>query len=78
MFPKDLDQAPREFAERFFNLKRWTQMPRGGHFAAMEKPDLLASDIRAFFRPLRRAGEKLFERRVSMNTTPDSQRSLKA
>lgn len=53
MFPKDLTPAPREFAERFFNVARWTKMPRGGHFAAMEEPELLAEDIRTFFRPLR-------------------------
>jgi hypothetical protein len=40
-------------SERFFNVQRWTEMPRGGHFAAMEQPDLLVADIRAFFRPLR-------------------------
>jgi pimeloyl-ACP methyl ester carboxylesterase len=53
MFPKDISQPPREWAERFFNVQRWTQMPRGGHFAAMEEPELLVDDIRAFFRPLR-------------------------
>ena len=53
MFPKDLSSAPREWAERFFQVSRWTEMPRGGHFAAMEQPELLAEDIRAFFRPLR-------------------------
>lgn len=53
MFPKDLVPAPREFAERFFNVTRWTEMPRGGHFAAMEEPELLVEDIRAFFRELR-------------------------
>lgn len=53
IFPGDLVPAPREFAERFFDLRRWTEMPRGGHFAAMEEPDLLVEDIRAFFRPLR-------------------------
>jgi len=53
MFPKDLSAPPREWAERFFNVQRWTQMPRGGHFAALEEPDMLAEDIRAFFRPLR-------------------------
>ena len=50
MFPKDLSSPPREWAERFFRVVRWTEMPRGGHFAAMEQPDLLAEDIRAFFR----------------------------
>lgn len=38
-----------------FNVQRWTEMPRGGHLAAMEEPELLAADIRAFFRPLRGA-----------------------
>lgn len=53
MFPKDLSSPPREWAERFFNVQRWTEMPRGGHFAALEEPAALAEDIRAFFRPLR-------------------------
>jgi pimeloyl-ACP methyl ester carboxylesterase len=53
IFPKDLVPAPREFAERFFEVQRWTEMPRGGHFAAMEEPEQLAEDLRAFFRPLR-------------------------
>jgi microsomal epoxide hydrolase len=53
LFPKDLSHPPREWAERFFNVQRWTEMPKGGHFAAMEEPELLAEDIRAFFRPLR-------------------------
>jgi pimeloyl-ACP methyl ester carboxylesterase len=53
VFPKDLSHPPREWAERFFDVRRWTEMPRGGHFAALEEPELLAEDIRAFFRPLR-------------------------
>jgi microsomal epoxide hydrolase len=53
MFPKDLSHPPREWAERFFDVRRWTALPRGGHFAAMEQPALLAEEIRAFFRPLR-------------------------
>ena len=44
---------PREWAERAYDVVRWTEFPRGGHFAAMEEPELLAEDIRAFFRPLR-------------------------
>ena len=52
-FPKDLSDPPREWAERFFDVQRWTEMPRGGHFAALEEPELLVDDIRAFFRPLR-------------------------
>jgi pimeloyl-ACP methyl ester carboxylesterase len=53
IFPRDLDRPPREFAERSYNVRRWTEMPRGGHFAALEQPELLAADIRAFFRDLR-------------------------
>jgi microsomal epoxide hydrolase len=53
MFPKDLSHPPREWAERFFDVRRWTEMPTGGHFAALEEPALLAKDIREFFRPLR-------------------------
>jgi pimeloyl-ACP methyl ester carboxylesterase len=52
-FPGDLLPPPREWAERFFQVQRWTEMPRGGHFAAMEEPELLAQEIRAFFRPIR-------------------------
>jgi pimeloyl-ACP methyl ester carboxylesterase len=48
IFPRDMIHAPREFAERIFNLQQWTQMPAGGHFAAMEQPQLLASDIIQF------------------------------
>ena len=53
LFPKDITPAPREWAERTFNVQRWTQMSSGGHFAALEEPELLVEDIRAFFRPLR-------------------------
>jgi len=55
LFPKDISHPPREWAERFFNVQRWTEMRRGGHFAAMEEPKLLAEDIRAWFRTFRRA-----------------------
>jgi pimeloyl-ACP methyl ester carboxylesterase len=53
IFPKDLISPPRAWAERFFNVTHWTEMPRGGHFAALEEPELLVRDLRAFFRPLR-------------------------
>jgi microsomal epoxide hydrolase len=53
-FPREILRAPRSLAERTYtNLQRWTVMSRGGHFAAMEEPDALADDVRAFFRPLR-------------------------
>jgi pimeloyl-ACP methyl ester carboxylesterase len=44
---------PKEWIERSFNLRHHTLMPKGGHFAALEEPELLVEDIRAFFRPLR-------------------------
>ena len=53
VFPNDLIFVPRTVAERHANLHRWTVMPRGGHFAAAEEPDLLVEDLREFFRPLR-------------------------
>jgi hypothetical protein len=40
LFPADIGHPPREWAERFFNVQRWTEIPRGGHFAAMEEPEL--------------------------------------
>ena len=52
-FPAEISRPPREWAERSYNLRRWTHMPGGGHFAALEEPQLLAEEIRAFFRPLR-------------------------
>jgi pimeloyl-ACP methyl ester carboxylesterase len=53
LFPADIGHPPREWAERFFNVQRWTEMPRGGHFAAMEEPELLAADPREWFRRFR-------------------------
>jgi pimeloyl-ACP methyl ester carboxylesterase len=50
LFPADLSQPPRSWAERPYNITRYTLMPRGGHFAAHEEPDLLAQDITEFFR----------------------------
>ena len=55
-FPAEIVRPPRSLAERTYrNIQRWTVMPRGGHFAAMEQPEALADEIRAFFRPLRGA-----------------------
>ena len=48
MSAKDLVPAPREFAERFYNVQQWTQLPAGGHFIAMEQPGRLAEDIFRF------------------------------
>ena len=53
IFPHELFYAPRAWAETWYNLTRWTEMPRGGHFAAMEQPELFVDDVRAFFADLR-------------------------
>jgi len=53
-FPKEILRPPRSVAERMYtDIRRWTTMPKGGHFAALEQPEALVKDIRAFFRPLR-------------------------
>jgi pimeloyl-ACP methyl ester carboxylesterase len=52
-FPKEAPFPPRNWVERGYNVQRWTEMPRGGHFAAAEEPELLAEDLRAFFRGFR-------------------------
>jgi len=54
MLPRDMFPTPREWADRWANIRRFTVLPRGGHFGEMEEPDLLAADIREFFRTLRR------------------------
>ena len=53
VFPAEISLPPREWAERSYNVRRWTEMPSGGHFAALEEPELLAEDVRAFFRSYR-------------------------
>jgi pimeloyl-ACP methyl ester carboxylesterase len=53
VFPKEISIPPRRWVEAQYNLTRWTEMPRGGHFAALEEPELLVEDIRAFFRTVR-------------------------
>lgn len=50
---KDIPRPKRAWAERQYNITHWTEMPSGGHFAALEEPQLLVDDIRAFFRTLR-------------------------
>ena len=49
-FPKEVWMTPRPWVERAYNLVHWTEMPAGGHFAALEEPDRLLADIRTFFR----------------------------
>jgi len=53
-FPREIRRPPRSLAEKTYtDIRRWTVMPKGGHFAAMEEPAALAADVKAFFRPLR-------------------------
>ena len=54
LFPEELlAWPPRSYAERIYNITHWTEMPRGGHFGAMEEPELFVEDVRAFVRTLR-------------------------
>jgi pimeloyl-ACP methyl ester carboxylesterase len=54
-FPKELVRAPRAWTERQLgDIRRWTEMPRGGHFAALEEPELLADDLIEFLADLER------------------------
>ena len=52
-FPKEVIWSPRSYVALRYNLVRWTPMPKGGHFAAFEQPELLVNDVRAFFRQIR-------------------------
>ncbi len=51
-FPKELPTPPRTYIERGYNIRQWTEMPAGGHFAALEQPKLLAADVQKFFRSI--------------------------
>ena len=53
MFPQEISKPPREWGERSYDVRRWTEMTSGGHFAALEEPQLLAEEVRAFFRDFR-------------------------
>ena len=53
MFPQEISKPPREWGERSYDVRRWTEMANGGHFAALEEPQLLAEEVRAFFRDFR-------------------------
>ncbi len=56
LFPGDLLAPPKAWLERTTNLTYWREMPRGGHFAPFEEPELYAAELREFFRPHRPAG----------------------
>ena len=54
LFPAELlPWPPRSYVERVYNVTHWTEMPRGGHFGALEQPDLMIEDVRAFARTVR-------------------------
>ncbi len=56
LFPAEmLEWPPRSYCERMYNVQRWTKMDHGGHFAALENPDALVTDIREFARTLRKS-----------------------
>jgi microsomal epoxide hydrolase len=61
LFPRDMlnGRPPRSWAERDYRVARWTEMPRGGHFAYLEQPLLFVEDVRAFFRDCERAGARV-------------------
>ncbi|MGJ8716436.1 MAG: alpha/beta fold hydrolase [Maribacter stanieri] len=52
-FPKEIPTPPRDYIEKGFNVVHWTEMPKGGHFPALEQPNLLADDITRFFEKLK-------------------------
>lgn len=51
-FPKEISRPPKAYMSKGYNLTQWTDMPKGGHFAAIEQPELLAEDIIKFYRTL--------------------------
>jgi pimeloyl-ACP methyl ester carboxylesterase len=51
VFPGDTAPLPREWAERNVNLQRYTTMDKGGHFAAMEQPEIWVKDLQEFILP---------------------------
>ena len=53
LFPEDILLPPKEWAEKKLNIIHWSEMPRGGHFTAMEEPEIFADDVRKFYRTLR-------------------------
>ena len=48
-YPAEITRPPRDWAQRRYNITHWAELPRGGHFAAMEVPGLFAADVRQFF-----------------------------
>jgi pimeloyl-ACP methyl ester carboxylesterase len=59
LFPNEFvpeSHPPRSWGERIYDIRHWARLDRGGHFPALEEPELLVEEIRGFFRPLRREG----------------------
>jgi microsomal epoxide hydrolase len=52
-YPGEVTKPPRRWVERRYRVTHWAELPRGGHFAAMEVPDLFVEDVRRFFRTVR-------------------------
>jgi microsomal epoxide hydrolase len=52
-FPKEIMRFPRSWVDQRYNVTHWSEQPRGGHFAAMEQPQLFVEDVRKFFRSVR-------------------------
>ena len=53
-YPKEeILRFPRSWVAQIYNLTYWSELPRGGHFAAMEQPDLFVDDVRKFFATVR-------------------------
>jgi microsomal epoxide hydrolase len=53
VFPGEVTKLPRRWVEQDYNITHWREQPRGGHFAAMEVPDVYVDEIRTFFRTVR-------------------------
>ena len=54
IFPKELFQPPRQWAEReYTDIRQWNELDKGGHFAAFEQPELFVDEVRGFFRTVR-------------------------
>jgi pimeloyl-ACP methyl ester carboxylesterase len=54
IFPKEIIRPSRRWAEaRYTDIRHWSELPRGGHFAALEQPELFVDDVRSFFRLVR-------------------------
>ena len=54
IFPAEMSEwPPKSYVDRMFNITQWTEMPRGGHFAALEEPELLVNDLVKFSRTVR-------------------------